>query len=715
MNICIIGKVSPIQGGVAQLNFWLCYALAKHGHQVHLISNGTETEEEFRVTLGRIPDDMSGTPFVDVKENLHIHYTDETAKYQYIPYANPFVTKLATLATNVVREFKCELILGHYLEPYGVAAYLTSQNTGIPFGLKHAGSDVGRLLKSPEHKTLYYDMFSKADFILPSSSTTRRFYHAGVDPYKVVPFAPPTCPEFIYNAERTPLNLGQYLEDTKDTLKNPIYAELRSMFGFANYDHNARNIGIYGKIGVSKGSYDLIESLGKLKKQGKKFNFLALTNGHGRMLHEFISKVKEAGIEDNTIWLPFMPHWRVPEFINLCDAVCFLERDFAIPIHMPGVAIEVMRCGKCLIVSDEIFAKQRIKDQLVPGENILVVNPQDTDALAEKINFVLEHPDKAKQIGATCYEVAKTFYPPFDEVIASINEKFSQVLEEINTREIEMSALELQSFVSRLYTDDVFRKLNDINPDVAESFYQLTDEEKQTVRNIERNALEQFASSLKNKNFKRLSASFDYTLKVLGEQKLFNLFERFYNLNPAYPGETKLASVTKFGQYLEDSINGILGDVPNYAADLVRFESIRNILNLTTTDEDDFKYINVKQSDNPNISNNTALKLRASATVLKLNFDLSVIIDSLEADKIPEKAESMETAMVMYFVPTSPKPKLLALNVAAGTLLELIKDNITFAQLVDKFETLTGITGCSDDLKQALEFFHSNDLLLIAS
>ncbi|MCG7563692.1 MULTISPECIES: glycosyltransferase [Pseudoalteromonas] len=713
MNICIIGKVSPIQGGVAQLNFWLCYALAKQGHQVHLISNGTETEEEFRITLGRIPDDMSGTPFADVKNNLHIHYTNEKAKYQYIPYANPFVSKLSNIAIDVVRKYECDFILGHYFEPYGVAAYVTSQATGVPFGLKHAGSDVGRLLKNPEHNTLYHEMFSKAGFIFSSGSTTRRFYHAGVDPYNVMPFAPPTCPEFIYNPERKALDLEQYLISTKDALSKPIYSMLREQFGYENYDSEASSIGIYGKVGISKGSYDLIESLGKLKKRGKKFNFLALTNGHAHQLKEFVNKVKEAGIEENTIWLPFMPHWQVPEFINLCDAVCFLERDFAIPIHMPGVAVEVMRCGKCLIVSDEIYEKQRVKDKLEPGENLLVVDPQDTDALAEKISFVLDFPDKAKQIGANCYEVAKDFYPSFDEIAESISDKFTEAFENIKRRELEMSALELQSFVNRLYTDDVFRKLNDVAPDVTEALYQLTDEEKQAIRNIEKKALEQYASSLKMKNFKRNTASYEYTLKVLGEPALFKLFDRFYNVNPAYPGESKLAFVSKFGQFLEDSINGSQDDIPNYTAELIRFENIRNQLNLTTTNQDDFEYINTKNASTT-IENDTKIKLVDSATLLKLDYDLAQLIELLDEDEIPANVEEKETAMVMYFVPTSPKAKLLSLNPAAGSLISMIKGELTFAQLLDHFETQTGISGCSEDLKQALEFFHSNELLLIS-
>ena len=711
MNICIIGKVSPIQGGVSQLNFWLCYALAKQGHQVHLVTNANEIEDEFRITKGTIPSDMDGTPFADVKDNINVYYTDRFAKYSYIPYTNPFTTKLASKAIEVVKEHKCDLIFGHYFEPYGVAAYIASKATGVPFGLKHAGSDVGRLLKSPEHKPLYNEMFAAADFIFISNSTARRFLHNGVDYDKLVPLSPPTYPEFIYNPERSPLNLEQYLEHTADSLTKPIYAELREMFGIKNYNSDVGSIGIYGKVGEAKGSYDLINALGKLKKQGKSFNFLALTNGHRKNMLEFISKIKEAGIEENTIWLPFMPHWKVPEFINLCDAVCFLERDFAIPIHHPGVASEVMMCGKCLIVSDEIYNKQKSKDDLVNGEHLIVVDPHDTSAMMKNIQFVLENREAAKQIGRNCYKVSKDMFPPFDEIAVSIEGKFTSVLEDIKLRELEMSAIELQSFVNRLYTDDVFRKLNDVEPSAAEGFYKLSDEEKTVVRGIERKALAEFDSSLKKKSFNKQKTPYEYTCRAIGENKLAAIFDRYYNINPAYPGESKLAANDKFGQFIEDSLNTD-DSVPNYATELVRFERKRTSMNFTANDTDDFTLINQKDDIKLVIELDTRLQMRGSAALMNYDYNVAAITESIDEDVVPESAEQVKTDLVLFSVPIEAKVKILTLTPAAAILLTMLEQPITFASLVEQFEDKTGIENCQDDLKQAVEYFNSNNLVL---
>ena len=40
--------------------------------------------------------------------------------------------------------------------------------------------------------------------------------------------------------------------------------------------------------------------------------------------------------------LPFLPHWRVPEFLRGCLAVCCLEQGFQITFHTPIIPREVL-------------------------------------------------------------------------------------------------------------------------------------------------------------------------------------------------------------------------------------------------------------------------------------------------------------------------------------------------------------------------------------
>jgi hypothetical protein len=91
----------------------------------------------------------------------------------------------------------------------------------------------------------------------------------------------------------------------------------------------------------------------------------------------------------------------VPGFIRACTAVCFLERDFPISFHGPTIPSEILACGTPLVVSREITNKQRrIKDKLVDGKNVLIVNdPKQHLDLARQLSIVIRDPDKAKVIG----------------------------------------------------------------------------------------------------------------------------------------------------------------------------------------------------------------------------------------------------------------------------------------------------------------------------
>ena len=59
--------------------------------------------------------------------------------------ASPFVSKLASLAARVNAESPVDVILSHYLEPYGVAGHLVAEMTRVPHVVRMAGSDAGRL------------------------------------------------------------------------------------------------------------------------------------------------------------------------------------------------------------------------------------------------------------------------------------------------------------------------------------------------------------------------------------------------------------------------------------------------------------------------------------------------------------------------------------------------------------------------------------------
>ena len=277
-----------------------------------------------------------------------------------------------------------------------MAAYLASQWTGIPYMLKHAGSDLGRLMKQRGLTTAYREILRQADSVWTGSDFAESFLAMGVKQENIWPGRTPQVPE-IFSPQARPLDLNGLLKKLAASEAEHVR---NALINTSPIDLSKPTIGIYGKVGEVKGSFDLLRALRLLKQRGSDFNFLALTQG--RALPGFKRAISELELQDRTWIFPFLPHWKVPGFIRACTAVCFLEREFPISFHGPIVPNEVLACGTPLIVSREIANKQhRLKDRFVDGENILIVDdPKRYEDLAGRLSIVIHDPEKAKIIGA---------------------------------------------------------------------------------------------------------------------------------------------------------------------------------------------------------------------------------------------------------------------------------------------------------------------------
>jgi glycosyltransferase involved in cell wall biosynthesis len=378
MNICFVTKYPPIEGGVSMRCYWLARGLAERGHTIVVVTNAPEVEAEYRLHLTEDDRAWYAPSFPGSGGAVIVKATAPLSDRQhYIPFANPYVTKLATIAQRAIAEHDCSRIFAYYLEPYGVAAHLASYWTDTPYVFRHAGSDLGRLMKDPDLHGAYREVFRRARYV--SSNLREPLIAMGVEPERIWHSHGFGIPD-LFTPQATPLDLAAAAAEAG-----------------APFDPSRPTIGIYGKVGVNKGSLDLLHALSALKKKGMTFNLVAVTQG--RALERFVSLARELGVEDFTCVLPFMAHWRIPGFLRACTAVCFLERHFPVSIHAPTVPREVLACGTCLIVSREIVAKQAFARDVREGENLFGVDPTHHDELAARLETVIRDPQRAAAVG----------------------------------------------------------------------------------------------------------------------------------------------------------------------------------------------------------------------------------------------------------------------------------------------------------------------------
>jgi glycosyltransferase involved in cell wall biosynthesis len=394
MKVCIVGKYPPIEGGVSTETYWLARGLASRGHEIHVVTNANEVEERFKLKFR----DQDSTYYSPMFQNGGRVLVYNVAAYSrsrmyHIPEQNPFVTKLAGLAAQIVAANKCDVILGYYLEPYAIAAHLVSQWTQVPLVIKHAGSDVDRLFRVDEMATTYAQVCRSASRVVTVSRLRPRFRALGLSEEQLQETIPYAVPTEIFRPDGPLLDVA--------TLR--IRTDSSSATSF---DESVPAVGIYGKIGASKGTFDLLDALSILRSQGSSFCVLAMIGA--AQVAELETHAAKRGLLDRTFVLPLTPNWRVPEFLRRCACVCVLEREFGVKVHRPVTPREVMACGVPLMISAELAKKHVYGNALKNEENCIIIDkPQDHAALAVALSPLLVDAARRHAIGNCASQLAR--------------------------------------------------------------------------------------------------------------------------------------------------------------------------------------------------------------------------------------------------------------------------------------------------------------------
>jgi glycosyltransferase involved in cell wall biosynthesis len=385
VRILIVGKFPPIEGGVSVRTFGIAHALARRGHDVHVVTNASEVEPAYRIYMR--PEDRSQIEATYESGRVTVHTTAPLDRSQgHIPLSNPFITKLTSLGLSVGRTAPVDVVFSFYLEPYAVAGHLISQALGCPHVVRTAGSDAGRLWKHEQFMPLYDEIFIRAKAIWTSTAVRNRLVKLNLDERKFWDGAAPMPADDLFTPEGPVLDINQLMCDAQS---DPEFQN--QTFGKARQDISY--IGIYGKLHRNKGVFALLEAISRLVAAGYPVGLAVLGQGKASSQDEFRRKAIEWGMADNVVQLPFLPHWRVPEFIRNCLAVCCLEQNFPIEFHSPVIAKEVVNTGGYLIASTEMIRKMPQSIQLVDGYNCTVIEDVENVAeLAGMLGAVLRAP-----------------------------------------------------------------------------------------------------------------------------------------------------------------------------------------------------------------------------------------------------------------------------------------------------------------------------------
>jgi len=133
------------------------------------------------------------------------------------------------------------------------------------------------------------------------------------------------------------------------------------------------------------------------------------------------------GLMKKSLFLNFLPPWKIPSVIKLSACVVVPERDFPIQYHIPILPKEVMAVGKCLVLGKEI-ANSQYYGNLIDRENVLLVDPKNIPVFRNVIEFVIRNPEEVAEIGRKAYETSKAV-DNFNEFIDYTLEQYTSLTE----------------------------------------------------------------------------------------------------------------------------------------------------------------------------------------------------------------------------------------------------------------------------------------------
>lgn len=298
MKVCIISKFPPIQGGISSKTYWLARGCAEAGLEVHVVTNALSVEEDYRIG-------SCGTDY-HLPDGVFVHNIEPETPW-HIPYSQLYQEKLLNKVLEVCGRYKIDLIDSHYLVPYGIVAYLASTITGIPYVIRHGGSDLAKFWEKGILKELLGSIISKASAIVTDRTELQKL-------------------------NINSINLPRYVPDERY---------------FYSKDRDERTIVFTysGKINYYWRHKSLDKILDFWNRYSSGSSLIFLAQGKGKA--SFVEQCKPEKVK----FLDFIPPWEMPSFLQKTDYLFYLIGNNPIP-DFSNTVVEAVACGAKVITDD---------------------------------------------------------------------------------------------------------------------------------------------------------------------------------------------------------------------------------------------------------------------------------------------------------------------------------------------------------------------------
>jgi hypothetical protein len=339
----------------------------------------------------------SKVPFREVRDGVEVYYPRYVAFPRDVFFASSGLRMywgIRKLIRQLYESFRFDIIHAHVALPDGYAAMLVSKELKKPFVVTIHGQDLQHTIyKGHGCRKSLSRVFENADIVITVSGKLKRVAEV----------------EIGFSDKIRVINNG--------INKNRI-----------------EQIALLAKNTGTCGNEKIILSVSNLiKTKGIDFNLLALSRllpkypdvkylviGDGPEKGSLLDLSEKLGIIRNVEFLGKQPNDEVIRY--MCNADIF-----SLPSWSEGfgiVYLEAMACGKPVIACQG----EGIEDVIEDGETGFLVRPQDVDSLAEVLEFLLNNPQKARDVGEKAKKHVMENYT-WEKVASKIISVYQEVIE----------------------------------------------------------------------------------------------------------------------------------------------------------------------------------------------------------------------------------------------------------------------------------------------
>lgn len=290
MRICITSRFPPIEGGIAARTYWRVLELLERGDEVIVVTNADCVEDEYRIS-GCEPH------LAELTERFPLRILNvSTNAPWHIPSSPDYLERLICLLVRLLKEKKFDVVESGFLVPYGIAAHLAAQATGVPHVMRHGTSDLAKFLPSPEYRPLLEDVIRGADTIVTDERHAPTFRDLGVQ-FEIESVYTPNASAFRPQAKGTSEGRHLYGAVGKINYQWRRKGLDRIVAWFAQQDPSVVELRVVGQgIGVSDFAAWASDRLG------------------------YRLEIR-----------PFVPPWEMPDLLSQMDSVFCLTVDDPVP------------------------------------------------------------------------------------------------------------------------------------------------------------------------------------------------------------------------------------------------------------------------------------------------------------------------------------------------------------------------------------------------